>query len=113
MAFKIKPFYEIDNTSIIRVPMERNVMGRADRNGNILINSKLKNQDDIDKTILHEKVHIEQIKSGDLDYDEENIYWKGKTYKRSELNEGSPLLAWESPAYKKEKTHGKKSNKRS
>lgn len=110
MAYKIKPFYKIDNTSVIRVPMERNVMGRADRNGNILINSELKDPVEIDKTIKHEGVHIEQMKNGDLDYDDNNIYWKGKTYKRSELNEGSPLLAWESPAYKKEKYHGKKNS---
>ncbi len=46
-------------------------------------------------------------------YDDNNIFWKGKTYKRSELNEGSNKLPWEKAAYKTEKNHGKKNIKRS
>jgi len=42
MAFKIKPFYTLDNAPIVHVPMEKNVMGRADKKGNILINKDLK-----------------------------------------------------------------------
>ena len=39
MAFKIKPFYDLDWTSVINVPMEKEVMGRADKAGTILVNS--------------------------------------------------------------------------
>ena len=81
--------------------------------GTILVNNKLTNVNDINETVAHEKVHIDQMKKGMLDYDDNNIFWKGKTYKRSELNEGSNKLPWEKAAYKTEKNHGKKNIKRS
>jgi len=46
-------------------------------------------------------VHVDQIKRGDLDYDDKYVYWKGKKYLRSKMKEGSPALAWEKEAYKK------------
>ena len=45
-------------------------------------------------------VHIDQMKRGDLDYDDDNVYWKGKTYSRSKMNEGNPNLPWEKEAYR-------------
>ena len=42
-----------------------------------------------------------QIKNGDLNYDDENVYWKGKVFPRSEMNEGDSALPWEDEAYKK------------
>jgi hypothetical protein len=108
MAFKITPFYNTDWTSIIERSMEPNVLGRADKNGNILINSSIKNSKQERPIIEHEKIHLNQIKRGDLDYDDENVYWKGKTYKRSKITEGSPALAWESEANKK--SNGKKNS---
>lgn len=50
--------------------------------------------------IAHEKVHQYQQRSGDLDYDKENFYWKGKTYPRENLNEHNEKLPWEVDAYK-------------
>ena len=37
MAFKINPPYVIDNTPIYNVGLEEGVLGKADRNGSILI----------------------------------------------------------------------------
>ena len=50
--------------------------------------------------IAHEKVHQYQQRNGDLDYDENNFYWKGKTYPRENLNEHNEKLPWEVEAYK-------------
>jgi hypothetical protein len=36
-----------------------------------------------------------QIKNGDLNYDDKNVYYKGKTYPRSNMKEGSGGLPWE------------------
>jgi hypothetical protein len=100
MAFKIKPFYSIDNTPIYFVPEEDNqVAGRANLNGSITINDNVKDPKAIQEIIRHEKVHIDQIKRGDLTYDDKNIYWKGKKYSRK-YNKKSP---WEKEAYKKQK----------
>lgn len=99
MAFKIKPPYNLDNTPIYHVDMEDDVMGKANNNGTIIINKDVplnKIQDVID----HEMVHIDQMKRGDLDYDDKNVYWKGKVYPRATMNEGAKNLPWEDEAYK-------------
>tara|TARA_R110000744_G_scaffold358817_2_gene465963 strand:- start:404 stop:709 length:306 start_codon:yes stop_codon:yes gene_type:complete len=101
MAFKIKPFYDIDWTSVINVPMDDSVLGKADKAGTILINDNVTNVNTINKIVKHEKVHIDQIKEGILDYDKQNIYFKGKTYNRSKINLNSQKLPWEKTAYKK------------
>ena len=38
MAFKITPPYSMDNTPIYNVNMEDGVMGKANKNGSILVN---------------------------------------------------------------------------
>jgi hypothetical protein len=80
--------------------MEDDVMGKANNNLTIIINKDVdpsRTQDVID----HEMVHIDQMKRGDLDYDDENVYWKGKIYPRSKMKEGAKNLPWEAEAYKK------------
>jgi hypothetical protein len=42
------------------------------------------------------------MKRGDLGYDEKNVYWRGKKYSRSKMNEGAKNLPWEIEAYKKQ-----------
>tara|TARA_B100000497_G_scaffold23655_1_gene27770 strand:+ start:122 stop:430 length:309 start_codon:yes stop_codon:yes gene_type:complete len=100
MAFKLSnPPYNCNNTPIYHVDMEEGVMGKANKNGTIIINKEVdssKTQDVID----HEMVHIDQMKRGDLDYDDKNVYWKGKTYPRSKMKEGAKNLPWEDEAYK-------------
>jgi hypothetical protein len=104
MAFKMTgPPYNIDNTPIYSKDMDNNVLGMAQSNGTILVNKdvspiELKKN----KTVEHELIHIDQMKRGDLGYDESNVYWKGKKYPRSKMNEGAKTLPWEKEAYKKQ-----------
>ena len=102
MAFKITPFYSINNTPIYNVDMEDGVLGKANNNGTIVLNSKL-SADQKQDVINHEMVHIDQMKRGDLDYDDQNVYWKGKKYSRAQMSEGAKNLPWEKEAYKKAK----------
>mgnify|MGYP003638833030 FL=1 len=101
MAFKLSNApYSTDNTPIYNVPMEDEVMGKANNNGTIILNKDLdpsQCQDVIDR----EMVHIHQMKRGDLDYDDNNVYWKGKKYSRADMAEGAKNLPWEAEAYKK------------
>ena len=99
MAFKLNPPFPIDNTPIYHVDMEDDVMGKANNNGTIIINKDL-NPKMLDKVVKHEMVHIDQMKRGDLDYDDKNVYWKGKVYPRATMNEGAKNLPWEDEAYK-------------
>jgi hypothetical protein len=101
MAFKLNnPPYKIDNTPIYHVDMEEGVMGKANNNGTIIVNKDL-DPSQIDGVVAHEKIHIEQMERGDLDYDNENVYWKGKTYSRADMAEGAKDLPWEAEAYKR------------
>jgi hypothetical protein len=102
MAFKITPPYSMDNTPIYNVNMEDGVMGKANKNGTIILNKDL-DHSQCDKVIAHEKVHIDQMKRGDLNYDDKYVYWKGKKYSRAQMQEGAKNLPWEAEAYKKVK----------
>ena len=102
MAFKITPFYNIDNTPIYSVDMEDGVLGRANNNGTIIINNNL-SPAKLKSVVDHEMVHIDQMKRGDLDYDDNNVYWKGKKYSSAQMKEGAKNLPWEAEAYKKAK----------
>ena len=101
MAFKLtNPPYDkkLFSTPIYHVDMEDGVMGKANNNLTIIINKDV-DSSRIKDVIDHEMVHIDQMKRGDLDYDDENVYWKGKTYPRSKMDEGAKNLPWEDEAY--------------
>ena len=104
MSFKLtnKP-YIVDNTPIYNVDMDGDILGMANNNGSILINKnaspeEIKNN----KTIEHEKVHLDQMSRGDLNYTDTDVFWKGKKYPRSKMKEGSKDLPWEKEAYNKQ-----------
>ena len=101
MAFKLNnPPYKVENTPIYHIDMEDDVMGKANNNGTIIVNKDL-DPSQIDEVVAHEKIHIEQMERGDLDYDNENVYWKGKTYSRADMKEGAKNLPWEAEAYRR------------
>lgn len=103
MAFKMKMGkLSLDNTPIYQVDEEEGVMGRANKNGSIVLNKNLSplEQEDV---IRHEKVHLDKMERGDLDYDDKHVYWKGKKMPRSKMDEGNKNLPWEKEAYKANK----------
>jgi hypothetical protein len=75
-------------------------MGEANNNGSILIDKDLSTKDK-KRAIAHEKVHLDQMERGDLNYDNNYVYWKGKKYPRSTMVEGAKNLPWEKEAYNK------------
>ena len=102
MAFKLNnPPYTYDSTQIYNVNMEEGVLGKANNNGTIIINKDIKDPKQIQDVVNHENIHIDQMKRGDLDYDDNNVYWKGKKYSRSKMQEGAKNLPWEKEAYAK------------
>jgi hypothetical protein len=95
--------YDCDNTPVYSADMDKNILGMAQNNGTILINKDVSPLElKKNKTISHEKVHIDQMKRGDLDYTESDVIWKGKKYSRATMDEGSKKLPWELEAYKKQ-----------
>ena len=80
MSFKLTSPFKKHPTPIIHMSMEEGAMGRADKSGTIVLNKDMKKQEDIINTINHEEVHIQQIASGDLDYDKEAMYFNYGKY---------------------------------
>ncbi len=99
MAFKLTPPFKKNSPIYIR-DLEEGVMGKGNKNGTILVDKDV-DPDNMQKVIDHEEVHIDQVKRGDLDYDDDNVYWKGKVYPRSKMDEGAKNLPWEAEAYRK------------
>ena len=106
MAFKLdNPPYK-STAPVHEIEMEDGVLGKADRNGNILINNKITDPEQRAEVIAHEDFHINEIKMGILDYDDKCVYTrkdpnsKWKCHPRSKMNEGSHALAWEKRAHK-------------
>ena len=90
MAFKLTPPFKKNSPIYIR-DLEEGVMGKGNKNGTILIDKNVE-PNNMQKVIDHEEVHIDQVKRGDLDYDDDNVYWKGKVYPRSKMDEGAKNL---------------------
>ena len=112
MAYKMKMGkLSIDNTPIYQMDTDEGVMGMANKNGSIIVDKNLSplEQEDVAR---HENIHLEQMglkkdESGkyrnDLDYDDKYVYWKGKKYPRSTMDEGGKNLPGEKDAYKANK----------
>jgi len=101
MSFKLKgaPYDKNDmNIGVYKQNLTDGSVGKSNHTGIII-------QNGIDPltekaVIAHEKVHQIQQQKGELDYDNNNFYWKGKTYPREKLNEHNENLPWEKEAYK-------------
>tara|TARA_R100000900_G_scaffold79516_1_gene62524 strand:+ start:928 stop:2304 length:1377 start_codon:yes stop_codon:yes gene_type:complete len=94
---------------VIKKDLENGTIAEANNDGTIFLDKSVKPNSPLGKeAIAHEKVHMDQMSRGDLNYDDNNVYWKGKSYPRSQMQEGAKSLPWEAEAYNKTK-HMKKS----
>jgi hypothetical protein len=100
MAFKMKPPFNLDGSPVYERELEEGCLGKGNKNGTILVDPD-QPEESKKSVIEHEEVHIDQVKRGDLWYDDDCVYWKGKCWKRSEMKEGDPNLPWEKEAYDK------------
>jgi len=113
MAFKLKNNLLKNFSPIRRVDMEGGVLGKANNDGTIDINKNVTDPSQFREVVEHEKMHQDQMNDLDkngipkLDYDDENVYWKGKTYARSEMDEGAKNLPWEKEVYDETKDDNK------
>jgi hypothetical protein len=89
------------NSPVVKVDMEDGVLGKANKDGTIHINKDVNDPKQIKEIVEHESVHIDQMKRGDLSYDDNSVTWKGKKYSRAKMNEGAKNLPWEKEAYSK------------
>ena len=96
---------------VIKKDLEEGTIAEANNDGTIFLDKDVKPDSPLGReAIAHEKVHMDQMARGDLNYDDNNVYWKGKKYSRANMAEGAKNLPWEAEAYKKTE-HMKKSKK--
>ena len=87
---------------VIKKELDDGVVAEANNDGTIFLDKDIKNNSPQAKeAVAHEMVHMDQMARGDLNYDDNNVYWKGKKYPRDKMNEGSDKLPWETEAYNK------------
>jgi len=106
MSFKLKSPY-VDNTvPVFKVPMENGVYGKANNDTssnsgfNIHVNQNINDTATFMKVVEHENGHIDQMARGDMDYDDDYVYWKGQKIPRANMPEGAHNLPWEKEIYK-------------
>lgn len=101
MGFKLNgvPYNEDNmNIGVYKRDLKDGSAGKSNHTGIIVDKDISKEMEDA--VVAHETVHQHQQRNGELDYDENNFYWKGKTYPRENLNEHNENLPWEKEAYK-------------
>ena len=95
---------------VIKKELEDGVIAEANNDGTIYLDKDVKDGSPLAKeAIAHEMVHMDQMARGDLNYNDDKVFWKGKQYDRDDMNEGSKQLPWEKEAYNKTKNMKKSS----
>ena len=113
MAFKLKPFYNLNQTSIYRTLDQEGILGVANDAGTIRLHKDLTDPAQMQEVIDHEMVHIDQFRhdskdTGNFAYNNESMYFSPKNSaktiitKRSPVADGNPALAQEKEANDKE-----------
>ena len=93
---------QLANPAVIKTELEDGIVAEANIDGTIFVDHKA-SPTKVKQAVRHEKVHLEQMSRGDLSYDSQNVYWRGKIYKRENMNEGAHSLPWEKEAYNRTK----------
>jgi hypothetical protein len=87
MGFKLKDFADlvgIDketssySTPVFKKNLEGDILGEANNDGTIFIDKSLKGKDK-QEAVDHEKVHLDQMAQGKLQYTDNEVIWKKDT----------------------------------
>ena len=95
-------------TPVFEKKLGDGIMAEANRDGTIFVQKGL-SQKQINNAVAHEKVHLEQMAQGRLDYTNGDVMWKQNTkspmklFNRKLMAEGAHNLPWEKEAYNKTK----------
>lgn len=123
MAKPITNKVKMGQTPVIKKDLEGGVLGEANNDGTIFVDKSVKEGSPMYKEVVgHEMKHLDQMKSGELSYDDNSVTYKGKKFLRKNGKiidpktgnghpEGSMKFPWEKEADKAGKqARNKKSN---
>ena len=83
----------VPGTPVIRVPLEEDILGETDMDGNIYISDKLEpGSFDDRQTISHEMRHATDMKIGKLAYSDNSITYNGEKFPRMDINGVDSIL---------------------
>ena len=95
----------VPGTPVLRKSLKGGVLGEANNDGSIFIHKKVKPGSEQEQhIIMHEMVHMTDMKLGKLAYDDNHIKWNGEIYPRKDgkifyqeqwIPEGSKDFPWE------------------
>ena len=81
------PDASVPGTPVIRMPLEKGIMGEANMDGSIYISDKIVPGSFQERqTINHEMRHATDIKVGKLEYGDDYIKYNGDTFVRQTIN---------------------------
>ena len=90
---------------VIRKKLDKGIMGEANNDGTIFISEDVIPGSDKEKeVIMHEMVHMTDMKLGKLAYNDDYIKWNGQIYERKDgminyegqmIEEGDKSFPWE------------------
>jgi hypothetical protein len=87
------PDASVPGTPVIRVPLEKGVMGEANMDGSIYISDKIEpGSMDEKQVITHEMRHATDMKIGKLEYGDNYIKWNGETFPRETIKGKDMIL---------------------
>jgi hypothetical protein len=123
MAKPITNKVKMGQTPVIKKDLEGGVLGEANNDGTIFVDKSVKEGSPMYKEVVaHEMKHLDQMKSGQLSYDDNTVTYKGKKFLRKNGKildpntgkghpEGSMKFPWEKEADKAGKKARKQGNK--
>ena len=104
MSFK-QTDASVPGTPVLRKDLGKGILGEANNDGSIFISHKVKSGSEQEEHVLmHEMVHLTDMKVGKLAYDDNFIKWNGEIYDRKKgkifynnewVPEGSKDFPWE------------------
>ena len=98
--FSIEPFYPTSVTPVYERDMSQDpAIGRTLKNGVIIMEEDLSPSLKTE-THSHEQTHVNQMKHEGFNWDDNNIYFKGKKYSKEHFAKGTG--PWEKDAYANE-----------
>ena len=83
----------VPGTPIIRVPLEKGIMGEANMDGSIYINEKIVPGSFEDRQVFnHEMRHATDMRIGKLSYEDDRITYNGEIFPRMDIDGVDSIL---------------------
>tara|TARA_R100001510_G_C7611160_1_gene174647 strand:- start:622 stop:1053 length:432 start_codon:yes stop_codon:yes gene_type:complete len=77
----------VPGTPVIRVPLDEGIMGEANMDGSIYVNSNITPGSFEDRRVIkHEMRHSTDMKIGKLAYDDNSVTYNGEVFPRETIN---------------------------